>query len=145
MSESGMRVQRRYLMEVKPFTPKVPVYELRIEVLSQVDRVVVRVLELRDSGRMRPMVDLYEYEVHAEVVEFQTLGWGLQDLARALDAEQLRGSIERNAAHQLFLAIATNTKEPHGFAKPWAYEWLPEWATWWDKTMTRFRASEAVK
>ena len=142
MSESGMQVVRRYLMRVDPFTLKAPVYELRVELVPGLDNVVVRVL-VRDSGFNKPLVDLREHEVHAEIVEHRVLGWGLRGLAEALFAEQLRERIEHRAAHQLFLAVATDSETPHGFAKPWACEWLPEWAAWWDKTMSQFRAEAA--
>ena len=141
--EPGMKVVRRYLMRVDPFTLRAPVYELRVELVPNFERLWVRVLEFRDSGFNKPLVDMYEHEVHIEIVAKHALGWGLRDLADALDAEQLRGHIERRAAHQLFLAIATDTDTPHGFAKPWACEWLPEWAAWWDNTMSQFRAEAA--
>ena len=143
MSESGMQVQRRYLMEVKPFTRHDDVYALIVEIVPLDRAVWLRVWERFDTKLRAPMFHSEDREVASQHVAHLAMGWGLADLASALYSEDLRGSIERNAAHQLFLAIATDTKTPHGFAKPWAHEWLPEWATWWDETMSRFRASEA--
>lgn len=135
-----MRVVRRYLMRVDPFTPKVPVHELFVEVLPDTDGARVRVIEMRDSGWNQPFVDLREHVVHIEYVEHHLLAWGLADLSFALYDEQLRGRAEWRSAHQIFLAIATDTTEPNGFARPWAREWLPEWAAWWDEAMRGSRA-----